>query len=280
MSSIIDRYDQSALDYACYWAPVLDATSRRLLDEVSDHMAGQSGRQTILDVGAGTGALALTAAERWPAAAVIVSDAAAGMLELARQRLTQAADVEPGRLTFTLAPAAELPLADGSVDLVISSFVLQLVPDRLAALREAYRVLRPAGVLAYVTWLDRESSQPFEPMYEFDEAVLDLGIDEPEEEPEAHAGDVLSARAAADQLRRAGFRSVSAREDELVHDWTAESYLEYKLAYDERALLSLLDERQRRELEANARARLARLAPAEFRWYAPIVFARGARPLG
>ena len=278
MSSIVDRYDQSALDYARYWAPVLDATSRRLLDEVAAFAAGRQGRVKVLDVGGGTGSLALGAAERWPAATVIASDAAAGMLELARRRSGAALASVRSRLSFLVAPAADLPLADGSVDLVLSSFVLQLVPDRLAALREAHRVLRPGAVLAYVTWLDRESRRPFEPMYEFDEAVLDLGIDEPEEEQEVHAGDVASARAAAAQLRRAGFRAVSAREDELVYDWTPDTYLEYKLAYDERALLSLLDDERQLTLEANARSRLARLAPAEFRWHAPIVFARGQKP--
>jgi SAM-dependent methyltransferase len=143
---------------------------------------------------------------------------------------------------------------------------------------EVARVLRPGGRLAYVTWLDRDARTPFRPILEFDEAVFDLEIEEPDEAGEPCAGDVLSARAAADQLRRAGFRNVSAREDMLTYDWTPESYMTYKLAYDERALLSMLSEEQRRELEANARRRLSRLSADEFRWHAPIVFARGARP--
>jgi hypothetical protein len=69
-----------------------------------------------------------------------------------------------------------------------------------------------------------------------------------------------------------------AREDQLVYDWTFESYLDYKLAYDERALLSTLSTEQQARLEQIARDRLGRLSPSDFRWHAPIVFATGRRP--
>ena len=278
MNAIVERYDTNAGDYARYWAPVLEATSRRLLDLLDGFVAQIDGEVRVLDVGTGTGTLALAAAARWPGAEVIASDAAQGMLDVARSRAAENGLSATDRLRFVHGPADLLPLPDGSVDLVISSFVLQLVPDRLAALREAHRLLRPGGRLAYVTWLDREAREPFVPMEEFDEAVLDLGVDEPDEPAEDHAGDVPSARAASSQLRRAGFRGVSAHEDQLVYDWTLESYLDYKLAYDERALMSMLTAEQRSRLEQLARQRLARLSPTEFRWHAPIVFARGDRP--
>lgn len=288
MNAIVARYDADAADYERYWAPVLENTAGRLLDLIDAAATGAgaadggaqggAGGPTILDVGAGTGALALAALERWPNARIVVSDAAAGMLGLARRRLAERAQTDDGRIEFALGAADQLPLPDASVDVAMSSFVLQLVPDRPAALREIGRVLRPGGLLVYVTWLDRDAPAPFGPGEEFDEAVFDLEIEEPDEADEPHAGDVRSGRAAADELRRAGFVRASAREELLAYDWTMEAYLDYKLAYDERALLTWLDERQRAELELNARARLARLAPADFRWQAPIVFARGLRP--
>jgi SAM-dependent methyltransferase len=181
---------------------------------------------------------------------------------------------------FVVTPAEALSLPDGSVDLVISTFVLQLVPDRLVALREAHRVLAPGGLAAYLTWLDRDAREPFRPAEEFDEAVYDLDVDEPEGPDEPHAGDVHSGRTATAELRKAGFVKTTAREEVLRYDWALESYLEYKLAYDERSFLESLTEDQRVELERNARARLEKLKPTDFRWHAPVVFARGEKPRG
>ena len=281
-NAIVERYDTYALDYARYWAPVLEPTSGRLLDEVASFVeraeAGSTSPVRVLDVGSGTGVLALAAASRWPRAQVVASDAAGGMLDIARERARAAGLNDVERLAFVVGEAASLPLPDATVDVVVSSFVFQLVPDRLAALREALRVLRPGGRLAYVTWLDREARRPFPPTDEFDEAVLELGVEEPDLEEEVHAGDVPSARSAANELRRAGFRRVGAREDELVYQWLVEGYLEYKLAYDERSLLSRLSDEQQRQLEESARERLGRLPADDFRWHAPIVFARGERP--
>jgi SAM-dependent methyltransferase len=277
--TIVERYHRDAQDYARYWAPVLENAARGLLDLAQPFVARAVPPVRVLDVGAGTGRLAVAAAERWPQAEVTVSDAAAGMLDLARARAAEKGYADPRRMQFVVGAADRLPLPSGSFDLVISSFVLQLVPDRLEALREAHRLLRPAGMVAYVTWLDRDLREPFRPLEEFDEAVLDLQVEE-EDEPdgEPYAGDVPSPRAAAGQLRRAGFRDVSASEDLLTYDWTRESYLEYKLAYDERALMSTLDEEQRERLARRARERLERLPEADFRWQAPIVFASGTRP--
>jgi ubiquinone/menaquinone biosynthesis C-methylase UbiE len=277
MNPIVERYDAGAVEYARYWAPVLVDTATRLLDEVEAAARGE--RRRVLDVGSGTGTVALAAVARWPDAEVVASDAAAGMLGFARGRAEEAGiATDGGRLSFVVGPADELPLPTGSFDVAVSSFVLQLVPDRLAALAEIRRVLRPGGMLAYVTWLDRDSREPFRASDEFDEAVYALNVDEPDESDDTIAGDVRSARSAADELRRAGFVRASARDETLVYDWTMESYIDYKLEYDERSLLSSLDPSQREELERDARSRLARLSPSDFRWHAPVVFARGFAP--
>ena len=130
-------------------------------------------------------------------------------------------------MTFLSSPGEALDIAATSVDLVMSTFVYQLVPDRIAALREAHLVLAPSGMVAYLTWLDRDARQPFLPAEEFDEAVYDLEIDEPEGTDEPHAGDVRSARTATNELRQAGFVKATAREELLQYDWTLESYLDY-----------------------------------------------------
>jgi ubiquinone/menaquinone biosynthesis C-methylase UbiE len=281
MNTIVQRYDRDAADYERYWAPVLRASAKRLLDYVDDFVGfvvRRDGRVRILEVGVGTGSLLQSAIERWPAATFVATEPAAGMVELARTRLADSGIDTDGRVEFVAAQADSLEVPDGSVDLVLSTFVLQLVPDRIAALREAHRVLAPTGMAAYLTWLDRDARRPFLPAEEFDEAVFDLEIEEPDGPEEPHAGDVRSARTAANELRKAGFIKASAREQMLEYDWTLDSYLEYKLAYDERSLVDMLTEEQRAELVRNVRDRLSRLKPHDFRWHAPVVYARAEKP--
>jgi ubiquinone/menaquinone biosynthesis C-methylase UbiE len=274
---IVARYDEDAADYARYWGPVLEETARRLLDYVDPFVAKRGGAVRVLEVGAGTGTLLLAALERWPRAEFVATEPARGMLELARRRI-RAARPDESRVAFVPGHAEALPVEAGSVDLVISSFVLQLVPDRLAALREAARVLKPGAMVSYVTWLDRDSRRPFIPADEFDEAVYDLEISEPEGTDQPHADDVRSGRTATDELRRAGFTRASATEKVLSYAWNHDSYLEYKLRYDERGLMESLTDEQRARLEANARERLGRLKERDFRWHAPVVFARASKP--
>lgn len=279
LNPIVARYDSDAADYARYWGPVLEETARRLLDYVEPFVAQRGGEVRVLEVGAGTGTLLLAALERWPKAHFVATEPAKGMLELAHSRVLAARPAET-RVDFSAGDAAELPVTAASVDLVISSFVLQLVPDRLAALREAGRVLKPGAMVSYVTWLDRDSRRPFIPADEFDEAVYDLEIQEPDGSDEPHAGDVRSGRTATAELRRAGFTRASATEEELTYAWSRDSYLEYKLRYDERWLMESLTAEQRARLETNARERLGRLKERDFRWHAPVVFARALKPLG
>lgn len=276
MTSIVERYDRDAEDYERYWAPVLDRAARGLLDRVDGHVTALSGGARIVDVGSGSGVLALDALARWPGARVMGIDPSAGMLQMARQR-AQRAGLDDDRVAWLQAPAEALPVPDGAVDLVVSSFALQLVPDRSTALREAYRVLRPGGRLAFVTWLDRGDA--FAPAVEFDESVLDLGVEEPEwPEEEVRSGDFGSARGAADETRRAGFVRVAAREVTLAFDWDLESYLEFKIRYDEIALFQWLPAEDAHRLVDIAHRRLAALPAEAFQWRTPIVSVVGERP--
>jgi hypothetical protein len=107
--------------------------------------------------------------------------------------------------------------------------------------------------------------------------VVELAIDEPEEPDDDRAGDPVSVAAIAAQLRRAGFRGAGGAEDVLVHDWTAEGYLAFKLGYEELSLLSSLTSAQRSRLERLVRDRFATLTPGAFAWSARIVYFWGVR---
>ncbi|HEV7300290.1 MAG TPA: methyltransferase domain-containing protein [Tepidisphaeraceae bacterium] len=52
---------------------------------------------------------------------------------------------------FHLAPIDRLPLAEASVDVVISNCVINLAPDKSAVFREIARVLQPGGRVAVAT---------------------------------------------------------------------------------------------------------------------------------
>ena len=105
--------------------------------------------ERVLDVGCGTGTLAIAAKKRvGPTGTVTGVDAAAEMIERAMKKAGRArVDV-----TFQTAAAEQLPFADGSFDVVLSSLMLHHLPrdTRAAGVREMHRVLRPGGRLLAV----------------------------------------------------------------------------------------------------------------------------------
>jgi len=108
------------------------------------HAAVRPG-ETVLDLGSGAGVdCFLAARETGPAGRVIGVDMTPAMLERARANAAQGgyANVE-----FRLGEIEHLPVADASVDCIISNCVVNLSPDKPQVFREAHRVLRPGGRL-------------------------------------------------------------------------------------------------------------------------------------
>ncbi|MEA2538417.1 MAG: hypothetical protein QOF11_2651 [Chloroflexota bacterium] len=278
MTTIKARYDASAERYRRWWEPVLAPSAMALLDHVGrEPPAGAAPR--ILDLGTGAGLLALEAVRRWPTARVVGIDASSGMLGVAaaeaEARLTSG---ERARLELIAGDAGRLPFPDGSFDLALSSFVLQLVGDRSAALRQVRRVLAPGGRFASVTWLVGDPDVRFAPDEAFEDALDELDVDDEVEPEEARSGDFASARAAAAQLRRAGFRDVRAEALTLTHDYDPARYVDFLEEYAERELFEELEADGRARLRQRTSARLARLPIAAFRWRAPIVRTVARRP--
>jgi len=194
------------------------------------------------------------------------------MLDLAsaaaRQTLEPAA---AARFTTVTAFADELPLDDASFDVVLSSFVLQLVPSRTAALAEIRRVLRPGGRLAWVTWL--VGGDVFRGDAVVDEVLDEFGFDPPERD--LRSGDLASVAAAAAATRRAGFHLVHASEDALVHAWTPEAYTAFITEFDEQSTFAELKAGERRRAAARLLDRLRALDPADLTMRLPIVYVTG-----
>jgi arsenite methyltransferase len=102
--------------------------------------------ETVLDLGSGAGADVLISARRvGPAGRVIGLDMTDEMLDLARRN---AADAGASNVEFVKGYIEDMPLPDGSVDVVISNCVINLSADKRQVMREAARVLRAGGRLA------------------------------------------------------------------------------------------------------------------------------------
>jgi|WetSurMetagenome_2_1015567.scaffolds.fasta_scaffold10336_2 arsenite methyltransferase len=100
---------------------------------------------TVLDLGSGAGFDCFLAARKvGKTGRVIGVDMTHEMLTKARENAQKSgtANVE-----FRLGEIEALPVADNSVDLIISNCVINLSPDKARVFREAYRVLKPGGLL-------------------------------------------------------------------------------------------------------------------------------------
>ena len=108
--------------------------------------------EVVLDLGSGGGLDVLLAAQKvGPTGLAIGIDMTPDMIHLARRNAERArdADGQPlNNIEFHLATMDRLPLADASVDCVISNCVINLAPDKPAVMREIARVLKPGGRLA------------------------------------------------------------------------------------------------------------------------------------
>lgn len=102
--------------------------------------------ETVLDLGAGGGFDCFIAAHQvGPRGRVIGVDMTADMVARAREN---ARKVSATNVEFRLGEIEHLPVADASIDVILSNCVVNLSPDKPAVFRETFRVLRAGGRLA------------------------------------------------------------------------------------------------------------------------------------
>ncbi len=159
--------------------------------------AGLQAGMSLVDVACGTGIVARRAAEQLgPGASVVGIDREPAMVEHAR-------GIAAG-IDWRVGDAHELPFADASFDRVTCGFGLMFFGDRVRALAEMRRVVRPGGVVAVSVWDDLERNRCFATLAE----LLDREVG-------VAAGDLLRSPfslGSTDELdhllRAAGFQAV------------------------------------------------------------------------
>ena len=108
---------------------------------------------SIIDIAAGTGGLAVAAAER--GAQVMAADINPAMIERTRERLQRFGSCRAEIMDFR-----RLTVADDAFDVAVSSFGILAYPTWQEGLREMLRTTRPGGRIALVMWTQRHDCSP------------------------------------------------------------------------------------------------------------------------
>ena len=98
----------------------------------------------ILDLGTGTGDLAIESLIQYPGCDVVAADFTIEMMRVGRENLRHTLRNTPG-LSWSAADAQLLPFVDETFDAVVSGFLMRNLVEVSASLHEQYRVLKPRG---------------------------------------------------------------------------------------------------------------------------------------
>jgi malonyl-CoA O-methyltransferase len=207
-------FDRAADGYDS--AAVLHTEVRKGLLERLELMAISP--RVILDAGAGTGHASRALKNRHRKALVIALDFSAQMLRIAARQQSWLR-----RFSRLCADAQSLPLADGSVDLIVSNLMLQWCdPDSVLA--EFRRVLAPQGLLCFSTlgpdtlrelrgaWAQADASShvhAFLDMHDVGDAVVRAGLASPVLDVERFTLSYRDFRGVAADLRATGARNAT-----------------------------------------------------------------------
>jgi SAM-dependent methyltransferase len=218
----------------------------RILAPQYVRFAGVKDGDRVLDVGTGTGSVALAVESALPIAKVVGIDPSEGFIAFARKNAKRA--------QFEVGDAQRLRFADASFDHTMALLVMNFIPDHVKAIGEMRRVTRPGGSVSACVW-DYDAGMEMLRFF-WDEAVaLDPAV-----EPKDERHMKLSRQGQLGALwKSAGL--VDVQEQPLVIEQAYTSFLDYwdsflKGAGPGGAYVVSLPEARRQSLEARMRARL------------------------
>jgi ubiquinone/menaquinone biosynthesis C-methylase UbiE len=141
--AVIKARQQAAWSSGNY--AVVGTTLQIVGEELCEALDLGAGRK-VLDVAAGNGMVSLAAARRW--CNVVSTDYVASLLDHGRARaLAEGLPIE-----FKEADAEALPFADGSFDVVVSTFGVMFTPNQDKAAAELLRVCKSGGQIGLTNW--------------------------------------------------------------------------------------------------------------------------------
>jgi ubiquinone/menaquinone biosynthesis C-methylase UbiE len=145
VSTVAAAFDERAATYDA------SALHRELAEAVAE-FAHLSDARVVLDIATGTGLVLRAIASREPSARLVGLDISRGMLMIARAALPEGQFIE--------AAAEQLPMADGSVDLITCVTAMHLIADPDIVFAEFARALAPQGRLVLATFEPMPTGSP------------------------------------------------------------------------------------------------------------------------
>ena len=158
--------------------------SRALAARFVTFVSVQDG-DSVLDLGSGTGSLALAVVEAFPSARVTGIEPSPAYVSAAKERASN------NRVRFAVGNAQALELPSENFHKTLSMLVMNFIPDPTAALREMIRVTRPEGIVGAAVWDYGDGMEMLRVFW--DEAIaLDPSIDARDERhmPLCRAGEL------------------------------------------------------------------------------------------
>jgi SAM-dependent methyltransferase len=143
LRQLVDNFRRYSMPDATLYDAISAPAFSGLFAQIARDLVAWAPRARVLEVGSGPGRLAVKLAQLGPEIQVTGIDIVPEMVTLATAHARQASLAT--RVDFRLADVMALPFADGSFDVVVSTFSLHHWPNPATGLAEVYRVLRPGG---------------------------------------------------------------------------------------------------------------------------------------
>jgi len=192
--------------YEDYLTPfIFDPYAEDLLEKIGTK-AGLTNLKNVLELACGTGSVTRQLLARLPSTAqLIATDLQPDMLDVAKISVAKSHLSAPN-VTWDTVDMTHIPYGDNRFDLIVCQFGLMLVADRLKALTEMHRVLRPGGRLLSTVWSDIRHNQ----IWDITGSVIEsfIGINPMLQDPGPFS--MADSSIGLELLKKAGFPDATA----------------------------------------------------------------------